>query len=129
MDPIELAIEDLRLQKAPNIAKTARAYNLVPSTLLRRFKGQTVASVTESLEAVCEIQADVFSGAILFDCVMKESIQLTRRCVKRKESRSRSGSGVLGECGGLGAARPGYRDSARYRNPAACRVISLPMIW
>ncbi|KAF1981137.1 hypothetical protein K402DRAFT_398834 [Aulographum hederae CBS 113979] len=46
---------------------------------------------------------------------MKESTQLTRRCVKRKESRSGSGSGVLAECGGLGAARPGYQDSARYQ--------------
>ncbi|KAF1980613.1 hypothetical protein K402DRAFT_399263 [Aulographum hederae CBS 113979] len=47
---------------------------------------------------------------------MKKSIQLTRRCVKRKESRNRSESGVLGECRGLGAARPADRPADRESN-------------
>ncbi|KAF1990459.1 hypothetical protein K402DRAFT_390076 [Aulographum hederae CBS 113979] len=60
---------------------------------------------------------------------MKESIQLTRRCVKRKESRSRSG--VFRDSRGLGAARPGYRNSVRYQesNRVSGDYGSLPMIW
>ncbi|KAF1980995.1 hypothetical protein K402DRAFT_398924 [Aulographum hederae CBS 113979] len=57
---------------------------------------------------------------------MKESIQLTRRCVKR-ESRSRGllrgWSGVSAQLGPDIGIQPDIRD------PAACQVISLPMIW
>ena len=41
--PIELAINDLISQKAPNIRSTAEKYGVVESTLRRRFKGQTVS--------------------------------------------------------------------------------------
>ncbi|KAF1992638.1 hypothetical protein K402DRAFT_388288, partial [Aulographum hederae CBS 113979] len=55
------------------------------------------------------------------------SIQITKRCVKR-ESRSRSGvlrgwSGVSAQLG------PDIGIQPDIRNPAACQVISLPMIW
>ena len=39
---IEQAIEDLRSQSKPNLLATAKKYNLVQSTLYRRFKGKTV---------------------------------------------------------------------------------------
>ncbi|EED11969.1 conserved hypothetical protein [Talaromyces stipitatus ATCC 10500] len=38
------AISDLESQKTPQYAKTARKYNLEPSTLRRRYKGQTVSN-------------------------------------------------------------------------------------
>ena len=37
--PIELALADLRLQERPNIRATARQYDLVESTLRRRWNG------------------------------------------------------------------------------------------
>ena len=37
------AIDDLKLQKIPNFAATAKKYNIVRSTLQRRFEGQTVS--------------------------------------------------------------------------------------
>lgn len=40
---IEQAINDLKSQEAPNFRATAEKYNVVHSTLLRRFKGQTVS--------------------------------------------------------------------------------------
>ena len=42
-EAIEQAIDDLNSQEAPNIRETARKYNVIHSTLLRRFKGQTVS--------------------------------------------------------------------------------------
>ncbi|KAF1981107.1 hypothetical protein K402DRAFT_398870, partial [Aulographum hederae CBS 113979] len=54
------------------------------------------------------------------------SIQITRRCVKRESrsrSRSRSGVGVSAQLG------PDIGIQPNIRNPAACQVISLPMIW
>ena len=42
-EAIEQAINDLNSQEAPNIRETAKKYNIVHSTLLRRFKGQTVS--------------------------------------------------------------------------------------
>lgn len=44
MDPIEEAIADLKLQKRPNIARTAEKYELNRSTLSRRYNGKTVSS-------------------------------------------------------------------------------------
>ena len=41
MDPIEAALEDLKLQDIPNISATARVYNVQRSTLSRRFNGVT----------------------------------------------------------------------------------------
>ena len=41
--PIELALADLSLQEQPNIRDTARRYELVESTLRRRWNGQTVS--------------------------------------------------------------------------------------
>ncbi|EED14745.1 conserved hypothetical protein [Talaromyces stipitatus ATCC 10500] len=38
------AISDLESQKEPQYAKTARKYNLEPSTLRRRYKGQTASN-------------------------------------------------------------------------------------
>ena len=40
---IELAIADLNRQEKPNIMGTAMEYQLVESTLRRRFKGQTTS--------------------------------------------------------------------------------------
>ena len=37
------AIDDLNSQETPNVTATAKKYNVVPSTLLHRFKGQTVS--------------------------------------------------------------------------------------
>ena len=39
---MDAAIADLKSQKKPNYRATARKYNLSHSTLMRRFKGQTV---------------------------------------------------------------------------------------
>ena len=41
---IEQAIDDLISQGAPNVTATARKYNLVPSTLHRRYNGVTVSA-------------------------------------------------------------------------------------
>ena len=43
MDPIDKAIDDLNRQLVPNIRATAREYQLVESTLRRRWKGQTLS--------------------------------------------------------------------------------------
>ena len=40
---IELAIADLNQQDKPNLMGTAKRFNLVESTLRRRWKGQTVS--------------------------------------------------------------------------------------
>ncbi|KAF1988181.1 hypothetical protein K402DRAFT_391952, partial [Aulographum hederae CBS 113979] len=54
------------------------------------------------------------------------SIQITKRCVKR-ESRSR---GLLRGWSGVSAQLgPDIGIQPDIRNPAACQVISLPMIW
>ncbi|KAF1987849.1 hypothetical protein K402DRAFT_392646, partial [Aulographum hederae CBS 113979] len=59
------------------------------------------------------------------------SIQITRRCVKRESrSRSRSRSDVLRGWSGVSAQLgPDIGIQPDIRNPAACQVISLPMIW
>ena len=41
MEPIELALKDLRLQDKPNVSTTADKYNVNRSTLSRRFNKQT----------------------------------------------------------------------------------------
>jgi transposase-like protein len=41
-EAIQKAISDLNAQSSPNVARTAKKYGIVTSTLLRRFKGQTV---------------------------------------------------------------------------------------
>ena len=41
-DIIEVAINDLISQKVPNVAATARKYNIIQSTLQRRFKDKTI---------------------------------------------------------------------------------------
>jgi hypothetical protein len=46
MDPIELAIDDLKSQKSPLINATARKYGVDPSTLSRRWRGKTVSRET-----------------------------------------------------------------------------------
>ena len=46
-DAILKAIDDLNSQEVPNVNATAKKYNIVQSTLQRRFKGQTV-SYTEA---------------------------------------------------------------------------------
>ena len=43
MDPIDKAVDDLNRQLVPNIRATAREYQLVESTLRRRWKGQTLS--------------------------------------------------------------------------------------
>ena len=40
---IEAALEDLTLQDAPNVNATAKKYNIVESTLRRRWKGGSVS--------------------------------------------------------------------------------------
>ena len=39
---IEQALDDLKSQKRPNVAAIVKKYNIVPSTLLRRFKNKTI---------------------------------------------------------------------------------------
>ena len=41
---IEQALDDLKSQKRPNVAAIAKKYNIIPSTLLRRFKNKTVST-------------------------------------------------------------------------------------
>lgn len=43
MAPIDLALEDLKSQKKPAYAATARKYNVDRTTLYRRFQGKTVS--------------------------------------------------------------------------------------
>ena len=43
MDSIDLALADLNAQLSPNIRATARKFNLVESTLRRRWKGQSMS--------------------------------------------------------------------------------------
>lgn len=52
MDSIALALKDLSLQDTPNIAATARLYNVDRSTLSRRFN-----KVTQSHQTKCENQS------------------------------------------------------------------------
>jgi hypothetical protein len=40
---MQAALADLRVQWKPNIPATAAKYNLVYTTLLRRFKGETTS--------------------------------------------------------------------------------------
>ena len=42
-DAILKAIDDLNSQEVPNINTTAKKYNIVQSTLQRRFKNQTIS--------------------------------------------------------------------------------------
>ena len=42
-EAIEQAISDLNAQEAPNVRATAKKYDLIPSTLMRRFKQETVS--------------------------------------------------------------------------------------
>ena len=41
---IEQALDDLKSQKRPNVAAIARKYNIISSTLLRRFKNKTISA-------------------------------------------------------------------------------------
>jgi len=43
MEPIELALEDLRSQECPNFKSTAIKYGVDRTRLGRRFKGQTIS--------------------------------------------------------------------------------------
>ena len=47
---IELALADLNQQEKPNILATAKKYQLVTSTLSRRFQGKTVSYAAASSE-------------------------------------------------------------------------------
>ena len=40
---IQAAISDLESQEVPNVTQTAQKYNLQKTTLMRRFKGETVS--------------------------------------------------------------------------------------
>ena len=42
---IQAAISDLKSQKTSNIAQTAKKHNIQKTTLLRRFKGETVSNI------------------------------------------------------------------------------------
>ena len=41
---IEQALDDLKSQKRPNVTAIAKKYNIIPSTLLRRFKNKTISA-------------------------------------------------------------------------------------
>ena len=41
---IEQTLDDLKSQKRPNVAAIAKKYNIIPSTLLRRFKNKTISA-------------------------------------------------------------------------------------
>ena len=47
---MELALADLNQQEYPNVLKTSKSYNLVESTLRRRWKGQTLSHEEASSE-------------------------------------------------------------------------------
>ena len=49
-ESIDKALADLRLQEHPNIRATARTYQLVESTLRRRWQGKTVSHREASSE-------------------------------------------------------------------------------
>ena len=49
MQAIESALAELRLSEKPNIAETAKKFNVNRSTLSRRFNGKTV-SIEQSVE-------------------------------------------------------------------------------
>ena len=42
-EAIQMAIDDLKSQEVPNVNATAQKYNLVQSTLQRRYNSDTVA--------------------------------------------------------------------------------------
>ncbi|EED14739.1 conserved hypothetical protein [Talaromyces stipitatus ATCC 10500] len=58
------AISDLESQKTPQYAKTARKYNLEPSTLRRRYKGQTVSN-QEATSIHCKLLTDAQEEVLL----------------------------------------------------------------
>ena len=41
--PIDLALAELSLQDVPNVVATAKKFNVVESTLRRRWKGETMS--------------------------------------------------------------------------------------
>jgi hypothetical protein len=62
MDPYDKAIDDLKCQRIPNIAQTAKKYNLNRSTLSRRFAGKTVSrqiSTSEYHKLLTDTQEEV----------------------------------------------------------------------
>ena len=61
-EAISSAISDLNSQEAPNIAKTARKYEIHETTLGRRWKGQTVSDAdfrSRSLKLLTDAQESV----------------------------------------------------------------------
>ena len=65
--PIELALADLSLQEQPNIRDTARRYELVESTLRRRWNGQTVSrhdAVSEYKKRLTDAQEEALINQI-----------------------------------------------------------------
>ena len=61
---IEQAIDDLISQDAPNVRETARKYDLVHSTLLRRYNGRTV-STAEALSQKRQLLTDAQEEVII----------------------------------------------------------------
>ena len=61
---IEQAIDDLISQDAPNVRETARKYDLVHSTLLRRYNGRTV-STAEALSQKRQLLTDTQEEVII----------------------------------------------------------------
>ena len=47
---IELALDDLKLQKKPNYSATARKFGVEHTTLAKRFKGKTVSRAIANSE-------------------------------------------------------------------------------
>ena len=61
---IEQAINDLISQDAPNVRETARKYDLVHSTLLRRYNNRTVFTV-KTLSQKRQLLTDVQEKIII----------------------------------------------------------------
>src|SRR5882757_6353258 len=47
MSAIELALDDLKLQKSPNFKQTAKKYGIQRTTLARRYKGLTASTAVK----------------------------------------------------------------------------------
>ena len=67
MDSIDLALADLNAQLSPNIRATARKFNLVESTLRRRWKGQSMSrkdACSEYKQRLTNVQEEALIGQI-----------------------------------------------------------------
>ena len=93
MDPIDKAIDELNAQLVPNIRATAKKYQLVESTLRRRWKGQTLSirdAISQYQQRLTNVQEEALVHQInrLTDRRLPPTSRIIRNLVKEMISGS-----------------------------------------